>query len=152
MDRQNALVIPAEVLDLPSVNPDPALIAILDRYTSERLARSPRTNSLADHVRSALAAALDDGEVQASRVATRLKMSARTLHRGLAAEGTSFGELLAALRQELAARHLAEDRVSIGEIAFLLAFSELTSFHRAFKRWTGRTPAEFRAALRPVAR
>ena len=98
-------------------------------------------------MRSALAAALDDGddgEVQASRVATRLKMSTRTLHRGLAAEDTSFGEILSALRQERAARHLAEDRVSIAEVAFLLGFSELTSFHRAFKRWTGRTPAEFR--------
>ena len=71
-------------------------------------------------------------------------MSVRTLNRLLAAEGTSYRQLLDALRSELAARHLAGDDVSIAEVGFLLGFSELSSFHRAFKRWTGRTPAEFR--------
>jgi AraC-like DNA-binding protein len=75
-------------------------------------------------------------------------MSVRTLHRSLAAEGTTYRELLDQLRCDLATRHLADDRISIAEIAFLLGFSEISAFHRAFRRWTDRTPAEFRAEPR----
>jgi AraC-like DNA-binding protein len=71
-------------------------------------------------------------------------MSVRTLNRGLAAEGTTYREVLEQIRRELASRHLANAQSSIGEVAFLLGFSELSAFHRAFKRWTGQTPAEFR--------
>jgi len=71
-------------------------------------------------------------------------MSVRSLNRVLNAEGTSYRESLDTLRRELAERHLAGDHLSIGEVGYLLGFSELSSFHRAFKRWTGRTPARFR--------
>ena len=64
--------------------------------------------------------------------------------RSLASEGTTYRALLDQLRHELAARHLANPRTSIAEVAFLLGFSDLSACHRAFKRWTGRTPAEFR--------
>ncbi len=80
------------------------------------------------------------------RLAARLKTSVRTLNRALAAEGLSYRKLVDQLRQELACRHLADDRVSIAEVAFLLGFSELSAFYRAFKRWTGYTPADFRAS------
>jgi AraC-like DNA-binding protein len=58
--------------------------------------------------------------------------------------------ILDQLRHELACRHLADSRLSIGEIAFLLGFSEMSAFYRAFKRWTGHTPAEFRAQMRAL--
>ena len=48
------------------------------------------------------------------------------------------------MRCELAKTHLAADALAIGEVAFLLGFSEASAFHRAFRRWTGRTPQEFR--------
>ena len=67
-------------------------------------------------------------------------MSPRTLHRRLEEEGTSFRRVLTDVRRELAARHLQERRLAIGEIAFLLGFSEASAFHRAFKRWTGHAP------------
>jgi AraC-like DNA-binding protein len=72
--------------------------------------------------------------------APRLHMSPRTLHRRLEEEGTSFRQVLTEVRRELAARHLSERRLAIGEIAFLLGFSEPSAFHRAFKRWTGHGP------------
>ena len=145
---ENALVLPAPLLETPCVRADPALVAVLDRYAAERLEQAPRTSSIADRVRSALGDELRGGEPTAARLATRFKMSVRSLSRLLAAEGTSFRELLDALRRDLATRHLAADQLSIGEVAFLLGFSELSSFHRAFKRWTGRTPAEFRQEFR----
>lgn len=145
---ENTLVLPVALLEMPCIRADPALAALLDRYASERLERAPRNDRLADRVRNLLAEALDGGDLHASRIASRLKMSVRTLHRELADEGTSFGETLANLRRERAARYLGDARVSISEIAFLLGFTEISSFHRAFKRWTGQTPAEFRARYR----
>ncbi len=145
---QNALVLPVALLEAPCVRSDAGLARILDRYATERLARTPREGSVADHVRNALAEALDGGEIGASAIASRLKMSVRTLHRALADEGTAFGDILTTLRKEIAIRQLADPRVSSAEVAFRLGFSELSAFQRAFKRWTSQTPAKFRAAHR----
>jgi AraC-like DNA-binding protein len=79
-------------------------------------------------------------------MARLLKMSVRTLHRRLSDEGTSHKQLLEQLRRELAATYLRERAIAISEAAYLLGFSEPSAFHRAFRRWTGQTPAEFRAA------
>jgi AraC-like DNA-binding protein len=71
-------------------------------------------------------------------------MSVRTLSRRLDAEGTSFRQILESVREELALAHLRNAAVEIGEVAFLLGYSESSAFHRWFKRRTGRTPLEFR--------
>jgi AraC-like DNA-binding protein len=144
----NALVLSTRLLQTPCARADRALVAVLDRYAAGRLEQAPRTNSVADRVRSVLGDELRGGEPTAARLAARLKMSVRSLNRLLAAEGTSYQELLDALRRDLAERHLASDHMSISEVGFLLGFSELSSFHRAFKRWTGRTPAQFREEFR----
>jgi AraC-like DNA-binding protein len=145
---ENALILPTGLLHTPCARADPALVAVLDRYAAERLEHVPRTDSIADRVRTVLGDELRGGEPTAARLAARLKMSPRTLNRALAAEGTSYRQLLDALRRELAERHLAGDQLSISEVGFLLGFCELSSFHRAFKRWTGRTPARFREEFR----
>jgi AraC-like DNA-binding protein len=98
--------------------------------------------------RAALSRELPAGNMTAQGVAARLSVSLRTLHRTLAAEGTSYRRLLDQLRLDIAERHLTDDRMSVAEIAFLVGFSEISAFHRAFKRWTGRTPVTFRAEAR----
>jgi AraC-like DNA-binding protein len=75
-------------------------------------------------------------------------MSVRNLQRSLQAEGTSYQQLLDQTRKELAVRHLQQPQSSIHDVAFLLGFSEPSAFHRAFKRWTGQTPREYRLSLR----
>jgi len=148
---ENALVLPTSLLELPCPRADPALLQLLDRYAGDRLDSAPKSDRLADRARAVLAGELRGSEPSAERLAGRLKMSRRTLNRALAAEGTSYRQLLDQLRRELVERHLAEDRLSIAEVAFLAGFSELSAFYRAFKRWNGGTPAEFRSArLRPV--
>jgi AraC-like DNA-binding protein len=67
----------------------------------------------------------------------------------LSDEGTSFRQILSEVRRELASRHLIEQRLAIGEIAFLLGFSEPSAFHRAFKRWTGHAPLTYRELALP---
>jgi AraC-like DNA-binding protein len=144
----NALILPESLLDTPCVRADESLIAVLDRYAADRIDPEPVTDDIVDRVRSTLADELKGGEPTATQLAARLKMSVRTLSRSLAAAGTSYREVLDSLRREQSLRHLAGNRFSISEIAFLLGFVELSSFHRAFKRWTGETPAEFRRRAR----
>jgi AraC-like DNA-binding protein len=144
---QNALVLPAALLELRCQRTDPLLLSLLDRYATDRLG-GQRAATFAERAHAALSEELQTGNVNARVVAARLKVSIRTFHRSLAAEGTSYRRILDQLRLDIAERHLADDRMSIGEVAFLLGFSELSAFDRAFKRLTGRTPAAFRAELR----
>jgi AraC-like DNA-binding protein len=150
---ENALVLPPELLDLPCRRTDPTLLSLLDRYAADRLA-VPRAATFADRSRAALSEELQAGKVTARGLAARLTVSVRTLHRSLAAEGTSYRRLLDQLRLDIAERHLMDDRMSVAEVAFLVGFSEISAFHRAFKRWTGRTPVTFRAEarMRPPSR
>jgi AraC-like DNA-binding protein len=141
---ENALVIPDGVLDLPCRGADPVLASLVDRHADDRIRSHPASASVSDRVRSALEELFGSGEPSAAGVAARLRMSLRTLNRSLASEGTTYRALLDQLRHELAARHLANPHTSIAEVAFRLGFSDLSAFHRAFKRWTGRTPTEFR--------
>jgi len=145
---ENALVLASSLLETPCTGADAALLGVLDRYAADRLDQNPRTAGIADRVRAVLMEELRGGDPTASRLAGRLKMSVRSLNRLLAAENTSYQHLLDGLRRDLAERHLAGRQLSIGEVGFLLGFSELSSFHRAFKRWTGRTPAQFRRDYR----
>ena len=96
--------------------------------------------------RAALIASMDGGDASMDRVATRLGMSARSLHRRLSDEGTRFNDLLDDVRQEFAKRYLARRSVTASEVAYLIGFQSPTAFFRAFKRWTGLTPKAFLAA------
>jgi AraC-like DNA-binding protein len=73
-------------------------------------------------------------------------MAPRTLQRRLAAEGTSFQQELDHLRKTMATATLLDARSPVNEVAFLLGYSEPSTFYRSFKRWTGKTPEEFRRA------
>jgi AraC-like DNA-binding protein len=77
-------------------------------------------------------------------VAAELHMSPRSLQRKLSAENTTFRKLVEAVRQELAESYLADGNTPLMEISYLLGFSAQSAFSRAFKRWTGSTPQEFR--------
>jgi AraC-like DNA-binding protein len=73
-------------------------------------------------------------------------MSPRTLERKLSEEGLNFTEVIQQLRRDLAVRYLKERNLHVSKIAWLLGFHEVSSFTHAFKRWTGKTPSQMRAA------
>jgi AraC-like DNA-binding protein len=90
---------------------------------------------------------LPEREPLVATIAGKLRMSARSLQRRLQGEGTSFAEVLSDLRRDRALHYLQDRRIAIGEVAFLLGFLDVTAFHRAFKRWTAKTPAEYRRSI-----
>lgn len=140
----NTLVFPAYVLDLPLLNANPGLCAVLERQLNEQLADQPSGETMLERVKRLIAAELCGGDPTAEAVSGRMRATPRTLHRWLSAEGTSYREILNGVRRDLALRYLTEDGLAIGEAAHLLGFSDPSAFHRSFKRWTGKTPAEYR--------
>jgi len=97
-------------------------------------------------VRGAIEIQLPEGEPSAERIAQHLHLSFRSLQRHLADEGCSYDLLLNQSRQNLALQHMREPGTSLSEIAYLLGFADTISFSRAFKRWTGMTPSQYRDA------
>lgn len=77
-------------------------------------------------------------------IAENLCMTSRTLRRRLEAEGTSYSELLANVRQALAIDYLSSTQLSVEDVATTVGFSDAVGFRHAFKRWTGKTPNEYR--------
>ena len=147
----NGIVLQREILAAPLVKSDPGLCAVLDRHVEELLARLPRATAIGERVHELIATTLSAGIPSAATVARRLHMSPRSLQRHLRHDGTSLRGLVETVRRELAVRYLTERRIAIAEIAFLLGFSEASAFHRAFKRWHGTTPAEYRRSLGGLA-
>jgi len=87
---------------------------------------------------------LPSGTPKDDEIAKALLLSARTFQRKLAEQGTNFTELLGQVRRELAEHYIADPDIPVTEISYLLGFSDVSSFSRAFKRWTGTPPAAFR--------
>ena len=144
---RNALTLPAAVLDLPLLSSDPPLLSLLDRQAQQSLARQPGAPRLVELIRRRLRETLGDGPPELEAMASELKMSARTLQRRLGDQGVSFQEVLDEVRHELALEYVRDPlhpQRPLGEVAYLLGYSELSPFLRAFKRWTGKTPSSVR--------
>lgn len=129
---------------LPTANAEVA--AATERMLESQLARLDRDDVVA-RLKTSILDVLPSGAPSEEEIARALAMSQRTLQRRLASAGTSFGGVLDATRRDLAFHHLANPERQISEIAYLLGFAEAASFNRAFRRWTGLTPTEYRAAL-----
>jgi AraC-like DNA-binding protein len=141
---ETRLVLSRAALERPVVGRDPALYQYLDRHALALAKTFPDATSLATRVRRELGSALSSGEPTQTEIARRLALSERTLQRHLKAEGHNFAELLDSVRKELARSYLRDAALSVSEVAFLLGYSEPSSFHRAFRRWEGEAPSEFR--------
>jgi AraC-like DNA-binding protein len=144
--RHNALVFKPGHLDTPMSLAHAGLQAAFDLHASMMLERLKRAEGIAGRVRHLLVEQLRAGDVSMTTIARQLAMSVATLRRRLGDEGTSHSELLDDVRRELAEKYLADMSLAISEVAFLLGFSHVTAFYKAFRRWSqGTTPAEFRA-------
>lgn len=141
----NILYFSKESLEAHLLTANPRLARVNDRVVTQYLAQFDK-GSTAMRVRAKLIDQLSAGNVTQKEVADSLHMSLRTLQRKLSEEKTSYKELLDETRRELANQYLRQACLSVSEVTYLLGFSEPSNFARAFKRWTGRTPSEFRTA------
>lgn len=143
---RNAIVGDASVLDVPQRHADPVLFALLRHHTDRLLAELDAERFFAERVRHVIRSAEQPATLGAEDVARALNVSVHSLRRALAREGRSIRSVVDEALRELACSHLANPATPVKEVAYALGFSEPSAFHRAFKRWTGMTPAEFRAS------
>lgn len=118
--------------------------ATFEPQLRRRLSELDASVSAKERVQSALLEALPSGIASVEAVSEKLAISKRSLQRQLAADGTTFVDVLQATREKLAKHYLAKSDLTISEIAFLLGFTEENSFYRAFRSWTMNTPDDFR--------
>jgi AraC-like DNA-binding protein len=124
---------------------------LLQRQADEAIARLPPTSGVALDVRRALASRVGGGDTRIHTVARTLATSPRSLQRRLAAAGVSYQQLLDLARKAAAERYLIDSPLSIGEVAYLLGYSEPAAFTRAFRRWNEETPQAFRQRQRTIS-
>jgi len=140
------LVFDRAFLELPLVSADLAAARATREQCERMLSELTSAATLAERVRRSLFT--PDGEVcSPRRLARQLGMSERTLKRRLAAQGTSYTELLDAARRTRALELLGSD-VSVEEVSARLGYSDAANFTRAFRRWTGQSPRALRQSAR----
>jgi AraC-like DNA-binding protein len=145
--EDDGFTLDASVLALPLPGRDDYLQALIRHYCDEALGRrATESVGLRAVVEQEIGRLITTGQPTARAVATSLGMSLRTFTRRLAEQGTSFGEILDQQRRDLAMLYLDDPAISLGQMAWLLGYSETTSFNHAFRRWTGTSPSRLRRA------
>ncbi|MDH4121898.1 MAG: AraC family transcriptional regulator [Deltaproteobacteria bacterium] len=146
--KVNEIVFPLDLLEAPMRHADPELNALITRLADLELASLPSPTNLVDFLRMEISASLSEGEPSLTDIAQRLGFTPRTLQNRLKDQGTTFQGVLEDLRRDLAVSFLADERMGVSDVAYLLGFSEPSPFHRAFRRWTGKSPSEYREESR----
>ncbi len=123
-------------------------LAIANDRILDAMVKSLRPDTLVARVKRALIDELPSGTPSEATIARAVSMSGRSLQRRLAAEKSGFKELLDEVRRDLARDYVDDYESSVTDISFMLGFSDVSSFSRAFKRWFGKSPASARQ-LRP---
>jgi AraC-like DNA-binding protein len=140
----NAVVTNASRLDAPMRHANPTIALAFEKHATQLLNGLSRTRGITGRVRQDVMTQLQAGMISMSETGARLAMSVATLRRRLEEEGATFSDIVDDVRKGLSKQYLRDPALSITEIAFLLGFSNVTAFGRAFKRWTGVSPNAFR--------
>ena len=143
----NALVFPKRLLAAPLGQADAQVRLMFDAYAERLFGELRRGHGVLDRARLELARQLPERGADLQAIAGALALSPRTLQRRLREGGLSFSQLVDETRQQLALHYLRDPALELAEIAFLVGFSEPGSLARAFRRWTGSSPGEYRRHL-----
>jgi AraC-like DNA-binding protein len=142
---ENRIVFSAEDARRPFLSAHPGMFSVFDAELQAHLAALTRNEGMRTRVQAVLMEMLPAGETDVGTAARRLGVSARSLQRRLAEEGSSFKDELAALRTDLARHYLTGTTLSSAEISYLLGYADPNSFIRAFGGWTGTSPEALRS-------
>ncbi len=140
----NALTFEAALLEGKLATADERLLRIMVRVIERALRELPPPDEFLEKVRQFVLASLPQGNISSADMAQRLCMSARTFQRRFAEHGMTYHRFLNQTRYALSLSYLRQPKLSISEIAFLLGYMDVSAFSRAFVRWAGLTPGEYR--------
>jgi len=141
--KENTFTLAMSVVNTPILLANPGLLEYFEKYAQDFLADMDRQNEHARAVTKIILARMDDEALSINKVAKEMAVSVRTLQNRLKEEGVVFSELLTETRQRLAKKYLQEN-YTVEQITYLLGFSEPSVFRKAFKKWSGITPREYR--------
>ena len=144
----DALIYDDDAMRLPVIAADSTLLKVLERACQKILGPTPKKSDIVYEVRELLVDRLAKGTVHLDTVAAELNMSSKTLERRLAERDTTFSAVLDDIRSGLAKRYLGDTDLRLDQIAYLTGYSEAAALVRAFRRWSGTTPMQFRAKHR----
>ena len=148
--RDNSMTLDMRMGNLPIRMANPALLEHFEKYAQDFIAQMERNDATTQAVTRIILARLDDESLSIEKVAREMAVSVRTLQNRLEAEGVVFSDLLREIRHRLARQYLREN-YSVEQITYLLGFSEPSVFRKAFKKWSGVTPREYRQGTARMA-
>lgn len=138
------LVIPVSSLAAPLRQPDPTLLKLMEQQVDAAMAQLPQAGDLAEMTRRVVAHLAPQGTPELEQVANELRLSPRVFYRRLAEQGLNFRTLREAALRQVAEMHLRDPRLTLAEVGALVGYSEQSAFSRAFKRWSGLPPLQWR--------
>ncbi|MBN2351360.1 MAG: AraC family transcriptional regulator [Spirochaetales bacterium] len=141
--KRTYMTVPMEIAGWPVLLPDRRLLAQFESYARAYLSELEGRKKTTDAVVRILLESLDARNLKLKTVAKEMGLSGRVLQVRLRNEGTVFRKLLEETRERLAKKYLAE-KYTVEDITYLLGFSEASVFRKAFKKWSGQTPCEYR--------
>jgi AraC-like DNA-binding protein len=144
----DAVIYAEETTRLPVKGADTRLLEVLEATCQKLLGRAPKARDLVREVRRLIIERLPTGSASIDAIAEQLGMRSKTLERRLAEQGESFSALLDRTRFDAVIHYLEDPDMRLAQIAYLAGYTELATLVRAFKRWTGETPAKFRKRSR----
>lgn len=145
--QQNAVIFPSSWLNLPLVQNSLSLSKFLKDSLALIIVGNAQPIGLPEQIRAIISKEYGNTFPDFSQVCAQLNMTQQTLRRRLKEENTSYQEIKDTIRKDASLYYLGKEELSIDEIALMMGFSEASSFHRAFKKWTGRTPSHYRREL-----
>ncbi len=138
------LVIPLTSLAAPLRQPDPTLLRLMEEQVDMAMSQLPEAGDLPDMVQRVIGHLAPHGIPELEQVAHELRLSPRVFYRRLAELGLSFRALRETALRRVAELHLSDPRLTLAEVGMLVGYSEQSAFSRAFKRWAGVTPLQWR--------
>ena len=141
--KQNKMVYDGGLTNIPLLNANEQLYQMFDKMATDSLQQKVGEGSVSRVVKEELSKRIKGYLPTIEEVAQHLNMSSRTLQLKLKNENATFRELADEVRKDIAVAHLKARALNISEIAYLLGFSEISSFSSAFKKWTGSSPSAF---------
>ena len=149
--KRNGMSIDRAIWDTPTRGADPGMLQVLIEHADLLLQKLPKGPDLVERTRKAIGERLRGGDSSLESVARALGTSGRSLQRHLQDLGYSYSALADEVRAATAKLYLEQPDIAVSEVAYLLGFADPSTFNRAFKRWTGSTPAHSRGGVRTAS-